>query len=40
LPKQVIYYPENSYGSALGAAIHIMRPAKVCYSEQLHQIIK
>lgn len=40
LPKQTVYYPENSYASALGAAIHITRPAKVCYSEQLHKIEK
>jgi len=38
LSGQTLSVPENSYASALGAAIHIDRPAKVCYSEQIHEV--
>lgn len=39
LPDQLLLVPENSYGTALGAAIHIDRPSKVCYSAQIHPVM-
>ncbi len=38
LDGQTLSIPDSSYATALGAAIHITRPAKVCYSENIRSV--